>query len=332
MVILVSNILIIGAGGRMGSWFFRYLLYLRNLYNSRPKKNEKKSNRNKNRFKVDKIFLVDNKKLDKVDSFGNLDVYSSRNISDFITEADIVIFCTPTEITIKLLHKLLNSFESGTVIIEVSSIKNQIHKKLKKYSNDNKKNLQFISLHPMFGPGALVSSTSNIILHIPFDNSRRSAESKLVKKIFPLLEIIRLDNAATHDTLISIVISLIYFMNLIFSKMLVDTISSYDCTSGKINLKFLKQISGSSYKVQSILSESILTDDTSLFSGLFLNSPKSITIIKKYGKLYTDLVAKLEKRNKDYLENYVSGIKKEIGSQVDLEKSYRALYGYLNKK
>ncbi|HSA75845.1 MAG TPA: prephenate dehydrogenase/arogenate dehydrogenase family protein [Candidatus Nitrosocosmicus sp.] len=329
-MISVSNILIIGAGGRMGGWFFRYFKYLRSRNDGQLNEDNKKSIYNKNFIHIGKIFLVDSKKIDKIDGYKERDVFVSTKISDFLREANVVVFCTPTDVTIKLLHKLLDTFELGTIIIEVSSIKSQIHKKLESYSNHDKKFL-FISIHPMFGPGALVSSTSNIILHVPNKNSPKNRETKLVKKIFPNLEIIKIENAASHDVLVSVMISLIYFMNLIFSKTLLDTINNYDLRSRKINLRLLKRISGSSYKIQSVLSESILTDDASLFVGLFLNSPKSITIIKKYGKLYNNLASKLEKRDSEYVGNFVSNIKKEIGSQIDLDASYRVLYEFLNR-
>lgn len=328
-VISMSNILIIGAGGRMGSWFFRYFKYLRDIRDDKLAANNIKSRHNKKFIHINKIFLVDSKKIDKLDGFNERDVYTSTKISDFIGEANIVIFCTPTATTTKLLRNLLKSFSPGAIIIEVSSIKDEIHKKLKSYSSD--KNFQFLSIHPMFGPGATVSSTSNIILHVPIQNSFKDKETKLVKKIFQNPKIISLENASSHDTLVSIMISLIYFMNLIFSKTLIDTINKYDLKSEKINLKLLKQISGSSYKIQSILSESILTDEASLFTGLFLNSPKSKTIIKKYGEIYNNLASRLEKRNIEYVEKYVSNIKKEIGSQLDLDASYRVLYEFLNR-
>jgi hypothetical protein len=79
------------------------------------------------------------------------------------------------------------------------------------------------------------------------------------------------------------------------------------------------------------LSESILTDDPSLFSGLFLNSPISIFTIRKYGKLYNDLSELLEVTNKKDIENYVSEVKKEIATQIDLDQSYRKLYKFLNR-
>ena len=324
----MSNVLIIGAGGRMGGWFFRYFLYLRDQYKDHSKTTKKATSNNY--MNLDKIFLVDSKKIDFVDSLMCKNVYSSQQVSDFVRQSNIIVFCTPSDITIGLFRKLIKLIQPGTIIIEVSSIKNKIHKKLRKYYL-NQRNFRLISIHPMFGPGALVFSNNNIILHVPIESFSTSNGTKLVKRIFPIFRIIKVDNATDHDSLVSIVISLIYFINLVFSRMLIDTLNKYDAKSSKVNLKFLKQISGSSYKVQSMLSESILTDDPSLFSGLFLNSPISISTIRKYGKLYNDLSAHLMGTNKDYLENYVTDVKKEIASQIDLDESYRKLYKLLSK-
>jgi len=325
----MSNVLIIGAGGRMGSWFFRYFLYLRDQYEYQFKMTKKINE--KKFMKLDKIFLVDSKRIDYIDNLKDKDVHSSQQISDFIKESNIIVFCTPAEITMQLLKQLIKVIQPSTTIIEVSSIKNQIHKKLRRYYHDNQKDFRFISIHPMFGPGALVTSPNNIVLHVPIESSSRPQESKIVKRIFPKFRIIKVDNAANHDLLVSIMISLIYFINLVFSRMLIDTIRKCGSKSSKVNLKFLKQISGSSYKVQSLLSESILTDDSSLFSGLFLSSPISISTIRKYGKLYKDLSDLLAETNKKYIENYVSEVKKEISTQIDLDQSYRNLYKFLNK-
>ena len=313
----------------MGSWFFRYFVYLRDqsgyLSELTKKTNHKKY------MKLDKIFLVDSKRIDYFDTIKDKNVYSSEQVSDFIKESNIIVFCTPAEITIQLFKQLIKLIQPSTTIIEVSSIKNQIHKKLRRYYYNNQKDFRFISIHPMFGPGALVASPNNIVLHVPVESSNRSHEFRLVKRIFPKFRIIKVDNAANHDSLVSIMISLIYFINLVFSRLLIDTISNYDSKSKKVNLKFLKQVSGSSYKVQSMLSESILTDDPSLFSGLFLNSPISIFTIRKYGKLYNDLSELLEVTNKKDIENYVSEVKKEIATQIDLDQSYSKLYKFLNR-
>lgn len=312
----------------MGNWFFRYFLYLRDQYEDHHKGTKKATN--KKYMNLDKIFLVDSKRIDFIDDFKNRNVYSSRHFPDFIKDSNIIVFCTPAEITSRLLRRTVNAIQPSTTIIEVSSIKNQIHKKIGTYS-DKQKKFQFISIHPMFGPGALVNSTTNIILHVPVESFKGIKEARLVKRIFPKFKIIRMINAVEHDSLVSIMISLIYFINLVFSKMIIDTTEKYNSKRRKVDLMFLKQIAGSSYKVQSLLSESILTDDSSLFAGLFLSNPISISTIRKYGKLYNDLSTMLTKTNKAYLENYVSDVKKKVSSQIDLDESYSTLYKFLNR-
>ena len=325
----MANVLIIGAAGRMGNWFYRYLTYIRNQEDNLLKNNLLQIKKvKKNGLNINKIFLVDSRNLDNI--VAEQDVYMSNQISDFIDKSNIVIFCTPTQITINLLKKLLKYFKSGTTVVEVSSIKNQIYKKLEKYSR-LRSEIQFLSIHPMFGPGAPVSSPSNIILHVLVNSLSKPRQTRLIKAIFPNFTIITLEKPESHDTLVSLMISLIYFMNLVFSKTLIDTIAGLDIETKKSKLKFLKQISGSSYKIQSVLSESILTDDASLFIGLFLGSPVSKQIIRRYGRLYNQLAAKLEDKNKPYLKNYILKTKKEVSEQVNLEDSYEILYRFLNK-
>ena len=92
----------------------------------------------------------------------------------------------------------------------------------------------------------------------------------------------------------------------------------------------LKQLSGSTYRIQSLLSESILTDDAPLFLNLFLGSDKSIEIIKKYGKIYDRIAKKVEQKDEKYLQNLVINTKKNIKNQIDIDYSYELLYRFLN--
>jgi len=95
-------------------------------------------------------------------------------------------------------------------------------------------------------------------------------------------------------------------------------------------LRLLKQLSGSSYRIQSLLSESILTDDAPLFLNLFLGSDKSIELINKYGKIYGRVAKKVEQKDEKYLENLVINTKKNIKNQIDIDYSYELLYRFLN--
>jgi prephenate dehydrogenase len=182
----------------------------------------------------------------------------------------------------------------------------------------------------MFGPGAQVSSSKNIIMHVPLSLSGISPESRILARLFPKLKRFLIDTPEKHDTLIAILISLIYFINLVFSKLLIEISTNKILKKEKDLLKLLKQLSGSSYKIQSLLSESILTDDPPLFLTLFLGSDKATEIIKKYGKIYNRVSKKVEQKDEKYLKNLVIDTKRNIKNQIDIDYSYDLLYRFLN--
>jgi len=318
----MSNILIVGAAGRMGKWFFDYFISLR-------KEQSKDQHMAKNTIQVEKIFLVD---IHKVSYFKLSDadnVYVSKSISKFLDDSNIIILCTPIKETLNIIDRFAMIFRPGTIIIEISSVKNPIHDYLSNISQKYNY-LKFLCIHPMFGPGAQVNSSKNIILYVPLCLSTSSSESRALGRLFPVFNRIQINTPEKHDTLIAILISLIYFINLIFSKLLIEIATSETLRNEKNLLKLLKQLSGSSYKIQSLLSESILTDDVSLFMNLFLGSDKSIEIISKYGKIYERVSKKVEQKDEKYLQNLVINTRKKIKKQIDIDYSYDLLYRFLN--
>ena len=303
----MSNILIVGAAGRMGKWFFDYFSSLR-------EEQSKDQHLAKKTIQVEKIFLVDICRIRYFKLSDAENVYVSKSISKFLEDSNIIILCTPIKETLNILDRFAMMFRSGTIIIEISSVKNPIHDYL---SNISQKYyyLKFLSIHPMFGPGAQVNSSKNIIMYIPLCLSTFSSESRILGRLFPVFKRIQIITPEKHDTLIAILISLVYFINLIFSKLLIEISTSETLKNEKDLLKLLKQLSGSTYKIQSLLSESILTDDVPLFLNLFLGSDKSIEIISKYGKIYDTVSKKVEEKDEKYLEKLVINTKKKIKNQ-----------------
>lgn len=318
----MSNILIVGAAGRMGKWFFDYFITLR-------KEQSEGRYLSKKTIKIEKIFLVDISEIQYSNKSEPANVYTSKSITKFIEDSNIIILCTPIKETLKILDKYTMMLRPGTTTIEISSVKTPIHKYM---SNISQKYtyLKFLCIHPMFGPGAQVSSSKNTIMHVPLSLSGISRESRILDRLFPTLKRFLIDTPEKHDTLVAILISLIYFINLVFSKLLIEISTSKILKNEKGMLRLLKQLSGSTYKIQSLLSESILTDDAPLFLNLFLGSNKSIEIIKKYGKIYDRIAKKVEQKDEKYLQNLVVNTKKNIKNQIDIDYSYDLLYRFLN--
>lgn len=315
----MAYLLIIGSAGRMGKWFLEYLIKMKKQKTSSPIINS-----------IEKINIYDIKKIDFLDKQKYKGVSIVTDLVDTIPKSNIILFCTPTEESIRLLKKYNNLLKSGTLIIEISSIKFRIYEILKKNASE-KKNIMVLCIHPMFGPGASFFSKKNKIIYIPVNNHKIKEEEEIVNQLFPKYEKIIIDNPKDHDLSISVIISLIYFINLIFSRLLLET--SYD-NKLKLNMnpiKFFKKISGSSYKIQSLLSESILVDDVNLFMTLFVNNRQAINIIKNYGEIYSNILGKLQNNDNDFLREFILDTRKKINKQIDIEKSYKHLYQLLEK-
>jgi len=318
----MANILIVGAAGRMGKWFFDYLINLR-------KEQSEDQHFSKKTIMVEKIFLVDIRRADYSNNSQAVNVYASKSISKFVKDSNVIILCTPIKETLKILDKITMMLKPGTIIIEISSVKNPIHNYIstlsKKYNS-----LKFLCIHPMFGPGAQIKSSKNIIMHVPLGLSDVNRESRILDRLFPRFKRFLISTSEKHDTLIAILISLVYFINLVFSRLLIEISTSKTFKNEKDLLKLLKQLSGSSYRIQSLLSESILTDEVPLFMNLFLGSDKSIEIINRYGEIYGMVSKKVEQKDEKYLQNLVISTRKKIKSQIDIDYSYDLLYRFLN--
>ena len=318
----MANILIVGAAGRMGKWFFDYLINLR-------KEQSEDQHLSKKTIKVEKIFLVDISRADYLNISETVNVFVSKSISKFVKDSNIIILCTPIKETLKILDKITMMLRPGTIVIEISSVKNPIHNYISNLSQKYN-SMKFLCIHPMFGPGAQIKSSKNIIMYVPLGLSDVNRESRILGKLFPRFKRFLISTSEKHDTLIAILISLVYFINLVFSRLLIEISTNKTLKNEKDLLRLLKQLSGSSYRIQSLLSESILTDDAPLFLNLFLGSDKSIELINKYGKIYGRVAKKVEQKDEKYLQNLVINTKKNIKDQIDIDYSYELLYRFLN--
>ena len=314
----MRNILIIGAAGKMGKWFFEY------FFNTKKKLNHKYSASD---LSVDKIFLYDIKNIDYALNSKDINIVVTNNMSESVKISDIIIFCIPVNEIIKIINGKTISFKHGAIIMEISSIKSDIHKVLSNISINS--NVTTLCIHPMFGPGSSISATNKII-YIPVDRNKSKNEKDILNEFFPSFEKIIIKSPEKHDLAISVIISLIYFINLVFSKFIVEISNSKEFQFEGNLIHFLKKISGSTFKIQSLLSESILTDDVSLFLTLFIDNDKSLTTIDRYGQLFNNLLSKIEKKDTELVKEYILSIRNTIEKDIDINQSYYLLYKFLN--
>lgn len=270
------QVAIIGAAGKMGSWFAGYF--------------------------VRKGFAVS---VFDVKPFSVAGAKSAPSLRECVRDADFVLVCVPVQKTAELTKKCAKEMKKGSCLAEISSVKSATFPVLKK----TRKDLSVLCLHPMFGPGADSTKSLKMLL-IPVRD--RAGEQAAAEHVFSGMSVSAIANARTHDKSIAAVLGLTYFVNIAFAGVM-----------SKEDLLALKQVGGTTFSVQSMLAESVMTDEPELAAALLRDNPYTSTYIVKYLKGAQELV-----RTKN-LETLLKKVKRDLQKKQDLQASYRRLYGTL---
>lgn len=251
-----------------------------------------------------------NKKILKTSS----KVKVQESLLECVYDADLVLVCVPVHKTPQVVKECTKDMKEGAVIAEISSVKNNTYGALKKVPNK----LRPLCIHPMFGPGASKKVEARILL-IPVRDEK--IEVTIVEEIFENAKVIVLPNAKQHDKSIAIVLGLTYFTNMVFAKVM---------SSGN-NLSMLKQVSGTTFSLQSLIAESILTEEADLIIALISENTYAKRYIKQFLK-ETAALAKLttEKHNKG-LKDELEKVKLNMQKGQDLQQSYKRMYEIIGK-
>jgi len=287
---IMAKSVAIVGAGKMGLWFCNYF--------------SKKNNH--------EVLLYDKRKikLDPKKFAGNITV--CKSLQPCVSKADVVIVCVPIRLTIPVINKCVSMMKKGSCIVEISSLKMDIFDSLL----DIPDYLVPLSIHPMFGPGAKKLSDTKLLV-IPIRNEKR--EQKLVRSLFKDARIIVIKDPKSHDSIMAVILGMIYYVNL----LLANTLS-------KENITLLKRVSGTTFYLQTLLFESILTDNSSLIMSLLADNKQLVKYLKKYNEESARLFEMITK-NKNMLETRINRIKKGYANKKDIGLSYEKMYSIISK-
>lgn len=167
-----------------------------------------------------------------------------------VRDVDLVLICAPIVETPEIISEIAPHMRKGAVLAEVSSVKERVVKALREAASIG---VQPLCIHPMFGPTAesMKDETIAVIPVIEVDG-----ETDLAASLFDEAKIVVVEQEE-HDRLMAIVLSLTYFMNLAFARVLreADIIS-------------VKRLAGTTFTVQLAVAESIVSEDPGLVASL----------------------------------------------------------------
>jgi prephenate dehydrogenase len=237
---------------------------------------------------------------------GNVKVKDS--LHDCVKDADLALVSVPLHRTPQAIRECTKNMKDGAIIAEISSVKNKTFAALKKVPS----NLRPLCIHPMFGPGASEKMRAKVLL-VPVRNEK--TELKIANEIFENAAVTVLPNAKQHDRAIAIVLGLTYFTNIVFAKVI---------SSG--NISMLKKVSGTTFALQSILAESILTDEPDLIIALIQANVYTKKYINQYLKGATTVARLALAKNSTDLKADMQEIKSRLQKSQDLQQSYKRMY------
>lgn len=238
-------------------------------------------------------------------------VKKSESLVGAILNSDIVLLCTPIRRTPEIIRLIAKEMKRGSYLIEISSQKAKTAAALQKIPAK----INPVCIHPMFGPGIKKIKGQNII-SIPIKDAKK--ELALVKSLFEGANFVTID-AAEHDKKIAVILGLTHLVNLALANIL--------SKDDKVHLT--ERMSGTTFKIQKILCESIMTESTDLIETIISNQEirrPAEELWKDIGRLLTDIQ---EGKSED-ITNYIKTVQENIAKNSNLDDSYKKLNTMIN--
>ena len=233
-------------------------------------------------------------------------ILKANSLIGAILKTDYVLLCTPTKNTPEIIRLIAKEMKHGSYLIEISSQKSKTAQTLMK----TPAKVNPICIHPMFGPGTKKIDGKNMII-IPIKDVKKELDA--AKLLFPKADFVTID-ASEHDKKIAVILGLTHLINIAFANILAK--------DEKISLT--EKMSGSTFKIQKIVTESILTESPELIETIVSNPE-----MRKYGEEFWKDIGKLltdsQEGKSEEIIDYIKSSQKRISKNIDLDKSYKKL-------
>jgi prephenate dehydrogenase len=238
-------------------------------------------------------------------------IIKSQSLVGSILKADYVVLCIPTKRTPEVIRLIAKEMKRGTYLIEISSQKSKTVPALSKMPTK----INPLCIHPMFGPGIKSPKGQNII-SIPIKDAKK--ELTKTKSLFPGANFVTID-ANEHDKKIAMILGLTHLVNIVFASII-----SKDEKS-----TLTEKMSGTTFKLQKVLSESIMTESPELIETIVTN-PEIRRLAEEFWKDIGRLLTSIQESKSEDIITYVKSCQERLSTNSDLDDSYKKLTKIIN--
>ena len=230
----------------------------------------------------------------------------SESLVGSILKADYVVLCTPTRRTPEIIRLIAKEMKRDTYLIEISSEKSKVVSSLSKMPAK----INPICIHPMFGPGVKTIKGQNII-SVPIKDAKK--ELTVAKSLFEGANFVTID-AAEHDKKIAVILGLTHLMNLVFANIV----------SKDEKMLLTEKMSGTTFRVQKTLAESIMTESPELIETIIAN-PEIRRVAEELWKDIGRLLTAVQESKTEEVVNYIKECQERLEKHTDINESYKKL-------
>jgi prephenate dehydrogenase len=241
----------------------------------------------------------------------NKSVTKAKSLVGAILSVDYVILCTPTKKTPEIIRLIAKEMKRESCLIDISSLKTKVVSTLSKMPDK----VIPICIHPMFGPGTKKIKGVNII-SIPIRDGKK--ELAIAKSLFSEANFVTID-APEHDKKIAVILGMTHLINLVFANIL--------SKDEKIGLT--EKMTGTTFKAQKILAESIMTESPDLIETVISN-PEIRKFAEELWKDIGRMLTLIQENKSDEIIRYIVAVKERLVKNVDLDDSYKKLITMVN--
>jgi prephenate dehydrogenase len=167
-----------------------------------------------------------------------------------------------------------------------------------------------ICIHPMFGPGTKTIKGQNII-SVPIKDAKK--ELTVTKALFDGANFVTID-AAEHDKKIAVILGLTHLMNLVFANII--------SKDEKMNLT--EKMSGTTFRVQKTLAESIMTESPELIETIIAN-PEIRRVAEELWKDIGRLLTAVQESKTEEVISYIKECQERLAKHTDVTESYKRM-------
>lgn len=284
------KMVIIGGSGRMGVWFAQYF---------------------KNKGYTVVLSARNREKL--IAAAESLKVNYAENNEEAVKNADFVMVSVPISSVPNIIKEIAPHLSRKTIVFDITSVKGEIIKTLEEQSL--KYGFKAVSIHPMFGPGAK-NLMGYIIVIIPVTGSEDAAE-KLGRIFSEDGAKLVLTDGQTHDRMISTVLGLPHFLNILFGKALLEVPDT---------LPQIKEFSGTTFALQLLLAECVFRENPELYSEIQMSNKEFLKFLDRMEGTFRELKEVVQKNERMEFIKIFKMVREKLVKDVDYATAYDKFY------